>query len=78
MISEIYVHGYDLYCLEPGSEQDIIVRECGTNSMWQRSKWREKIYKMNSLKGRLPENVHVGAQACAEEDKMIKEMSDQK
>lgn len=38
----------------------------------------EKIYKMNSLKGRLPENVHVGAQACAEEDKMIKEMSDQK
>lgn len=42
MISEIYVHGYDLYCLEPGSEQDIIVRECGTNSMWQRSKWREE------------------------------------
>lgn len=38
----------------------------------------EKIYKMNSLKGRVPENFHVGAQACAEEDKMIKEMSDQK
>lgn len=38
----------------------------------------DKIYKMTSLKGRVPRNFHVRAQGCAERDKMIQDMSDQK